>query len=204
MAFNESHDSFLSSQTDNISDEKQLKRRRLLLGITGAVGGSSGLVAATPFFTSLRPSRKARAEGAPIKININGLAAGDLRRDVWRLKPVWVFGRNEEMLSYAKSQVDELSDPDSSSSLQPNYCQNENRSIKPKVFVAIGLCTHLGCSPGQLADKKEGFLCACHGSRFDVAGRVYSGSPAPTNLIVPSHRYVSNEEIVIGEDDVGA
>ena len=200
----ESHDSLLPPQADNISDEGQLKRRRFLLGITGAVGGGSGLVAATPFFISLRPSKKARAEGAPIRVNINGLAAGELRRDVWRLKPVWMFGRNEEMLSYAKSRTGELSDPDSSSSLQPGYCQNENRSIKPEVFVAIGLCTHLGCSPGQSADKKEGFLCACHGSRFDIAGRVFGGSPAPTNLIVPPHRYVNDEEIVIGEDDAGA
>lgn len=192
----------LPSYAEKVSDteEKKNKRRQLLLGVTGAVGGVSGAFVAVPFVSSLRPSKKARAEGAPIKINIGGLSAGELRRDVWRLKPIWVFGRDEAMLSYAQSEAGQLADPQSESSVQPAYCQNEGRSIKPEVFVAIGLCTHLGCSPGQAANKEEGFLCACHGSRFDVAGRVFGGSPAPTNLIVPPHRYVGDEEIIIGED----
>ncbi|MCH9758824.1 MAG: ubiquinol-cytochrome c reductase iron-sulfur subunit [Proteobacteria bacterium] len=187
---------------DNIvTEDEKIKRRRLLLGVTGVVGGVSVAVAATPFMSSLRPSKKARAAGAPIKINIAGLKPGELRRDVWRLKPVWVFGRDQEMLQHAKSQEEQLTDPASTASVQPAYCQNENRSIKENIFVAIGLCTHLGCSPGQATNKKEGFLCACHGSRFDVAGRVFGGSPAPDNLIIPPHRYSNDDEIVIGEDD---
>lgn len=188
-------------ESGEYTEEEKRKRRRLLIGVTGAVGAGAGLVAATPFAASLRPSKKARAEGAPIKVNIGGLAAGELRRDVWRLKPVWVLGRNAEMLDHAQTQTEGLADPESKASLQPDYCRNDTRSIKPEVFVAIGLCTHLGCSPGQVADKKEGFLCACHGSRFDVAGRVFSGSPAPDNLIIPPHRYAGDDEIIIGEDD---
>ena len=183
------------------SEEEKLKRRRLLIGVTGAVGAGAGLAAATPFAVSLRPSKKARAEGAPIRVNIGGLAPGELRRDVWRLKPVWVLGRDAEMLAHAKTESADLADPNSEASLQPDYCRNDHRSIKPEVFVAIGLCTHLGCSPGQVADRNKGFLCACHGSRFDVAGRVFAGSPAPDNLIIPPHRYDGDGEIVIGEDD---
>lgn len=191
-------------EENNTSEEQQRKRRSLLLGMTGAVGGIGGLVAAAPFAASLRPSKKARAEGAPIRVNIDGLAAGELRRDVWRLKPIWIFGRDAEMLSHASAQADGLTDPDSNSSAQPDYCKNDARSIKPEVFVAVGLCTHLGCSPGQAADRKDGFLCACHGSRFDVAGRVFGGSPAPSNLVVPPHHYASDNEIVIGEDGPNA
>lgn len=193
-----------STTEDSGAEEETLKKRRLLIGATGAIGAGAGLAAATPFVASLRPSKKAYAEGAPVSINIKGLTPGELRRDVWRLKPIWVLGRNDDMLSHAKSESADLADPESQASLQPAYCQNENRSIKPGVFVAVGLCTHLGCSPGQVADKKRGFLCACHGSRFDVAGRVFAGSPAPDNLIIPPHRYVGDDEIIIGEDDVSA
>ena len=187
------------------TDVKQsAARRRFLLGVTGAVGGVGGVVAVTPFVASLRPSKQARAEGAPIKMDVTGLAPGELRRDVWRLKPIWIFGRDSSMLDYAKTQDASLADANSDSSLQPEYCKNEQRSIRPDVFVAIGLCTHLGCSPGQAADKKDGFLCACHGSRFDVSGRVYSGSPAPSNLIIPPHRYEGDNSVIIGEDDASA
>ena len=175
-------------------------RRNFLVGATGVLGGSAGLLTVTPFSLSLRPSRKAQAEGAPINIGINELAAGDLRLAVWRLKPVWVFGRSQSMIDVARENAKELSDPESNASLQPEYCKNEFRSIKPNIFIAVGLCTHLGCSPGQIKDG-SGFLCACHGSRFDVAGRVVKGSPAPTNLIVPPHRYVGDDEVVIGEDE---
>lgn len=193
----------ISASTSDVLDEEEIeKRRRLLLGITGVVGGVTGAVAATPFLSSLRPSKKARAEGAPIKMDVDNLMPGELRRDVWRLKPVWVFGRNDAMLARAGEQKGGLSDPDSVASVQPNYCQNEMRSIRRDVFVAVGLCTHLGCSPGQTGD--EGFLCACHGSRFDVAGRVFSGSPAPTNLIIPPHRFIDDGAVVIGEDDASA
>lgn len=184
------------------ADAATAKRRRLLLALSGAVGGVTGAVAAAPFLASLRPSKKAKAAGAPVKISIQGLVPGELRRDIWRLKPIWVFGRDSGMLSLAEQQGGNLSDPQSNSSVQPPYCKNPHRSIKPEVFVAIGLCTHLGCSPGQSQNKSEGFLCACHGSRFDVAGRVFGGSPAPANLIVPPHRYDGEDHIVIGEETV--
>lgn len=181
-----------------MADDKK-NRRNFLIGVTGVLGGVSGVLAAVPFASSLRPSRKAQAEGAPVTINIEGgVKPGELRTTVWRLKPVWVFGRDREMIDLANNEKNGLADPDSNDSLQPEYCKNETRSIKPEIFVAVGLCTHLGCSPGK--DGNNGFLCACHGSRFDVSGRVVKGSPAPTNLIIPPHYYADDDEIVIGED----
>lgn len=177
------------------------KRRNFLIGATGAIGGVAGVLAVTPFVGSLRPSRKTKIEGAAVKISIAGLIAGELRRAFWRKKPIWLFGRDQAMLDYAGKSSAELADPNSETSLQPAYCQNDARSIKPEVFVAVGLCTHLGCTPAQAVDRKEGFLCACHGSRFDVAGRVVKGSPAPSNLMIPPHYYAGENEIVIGEDN---
>jgi len=188
-----------SSQSYSPKKEED-SRRNFLVGATGILGGSAGLLAATPFSFSLRPSKKAQADGAAVKVDVKGLKASELRLVVWRLKPIWVFGRSQIMMDEAKERAGELSDPESQSSLQPEYCKNEFRSIKPNVFIAVGLCTHLGCSPGK-SEKNDGFLCACHGSRFDVAGRVVKGSPAPTNLIVPPHRYAGDDEVIIGEDE---
>lgn len=183
------------------SENTEDNRRRFLLGATSVLGGGAGLLSAVPFASSLRPSKKAQAEGAPVNVSVGNLAVGELRVTVWRLKPVWIFGRDQEMIDAARQEESVLSDPQSEASLQPSYCKNEFRSIKPDIFIAIGLCTHLGCSPGRAADKNGGFLCACHGSRFDVAGRVVKGSPAPTNLIIPPHRYAAADSVVIGEDE---
>ena len=170
-------------------------RRRALLGISSALGGIGSLAAAAPFLASLRPSRKTRADGAPIAIPLHDIEEGVLRIAVWRQKPVWVLRRTPEMVALLK-QSKGLSDPNSEESSQPPYCKNEIRSIKPEYFVAVGLCTHLGCSPRS--EAQEGFLCACHGSRFDYAGRVFSGSPAPTNLFIPPHYFNEKGEVVVG------
>ena len=184
-----------------LSDEGK-GRRRALLGVSSVLGGVGSAAALTPFVASLRPSRKTRAAGAPVEISLQGIAEGDLRVSVWRQKPVWILHRNRKMIDEIEKGADELLDPDSESSLQPEYCKNKTRSIKPEYFVAVGLCTHLGCSPGR--ENQRGFLCACHGSRFDFAGRVMKGSPAPKNLIVPPHYYDENNSIVIGADSAAA
>ena len=174
-------------------------RRRVLLGISSILGGIGSLAAAVPFVSSLRPSRKTRAEGAPVSVAVKDIAEGDLRVTVWRQKPVWVLRRNAQMIAEIDDAVsEELLDPDSESSVQPEYCKNKSRSIKPEYFVAVGLCTHLGCSPGREGEK--GFLCACHGSRFDFAGRVVKGSPAPKNLFIPPHYYGEDGDIIVGAD----
>ena len=173
-------------------------RRRALLGISSALGGVGSVAAVVPFAGSLRPSRKTQAAGAPVAVAIQGMAEGDLRVVVWRQKPVWVLRRSQAMVAALEEDRDELTDPDSASSDQPEYCKNKTRSIKPEYFVAVGLCTHLGCSPGR--EQEEGFLCACHGSRFDFAGRVFKGSPAPKNLFIPPHHYDDVGNIVIGAD----
>ena len=182
--------------------KKTDNRRKFLVGISGAIGGVTGLLAASPFVASLRPSRKAEAAGEPVSANFSALSPGELRTVEWRRKLVWLFGRDKKMLKTAAKDEGELSDPNSEASMQPDYCKNKMRSIKPEIFVAIGLCTHLGCSPRpvQNDDGQFSFFCACHGSRFDVAGRVVKGSPAPKNLIIPPHYYDGNDNIVIGKD----
>ncbi len=177
-------------------------RRRALLGISSVVGGIGSVAAAAPFVASLRPSRKTRADGAPVSVDIQDIPAGGLRVLVWRQKPVWVLHRTEEMIAAVAQDNPDLLDPDSDASLQPEYCRNKTRSIRPEYFVAVGLCTHLGCSPGR--ENEKGFLCACHGSRFDFAGRVVKGSPAPKNLFIPPHHYDDKGGIVIGVDGKGA
>ena len=174
-------------------------RRRVMLGVGAAFGALWAAAMASPFLAGLRPSRKTQAEGAPVQVDIGSLREGELKVVVWRLKPVWIFRRNAKMLAAMKEQAEGLSDPESQSSVQPEYAQNETRSRKPEVFVAVGLCTHLGCSPRK--DGDNGFFCACHGSRFDFAGRVFKGSPAPNNLIVPPYYFAADNSIVVGEDD---
>ena len=176
-------------------------RRRALLGITSALGGIGTVAVAAPFAASLRPSRKTRAEGAPVAVDISDIPEEELRVALWRQKPVWILHRSPRMIAAVESAAD-LLDPDSENSGQPEYCKNKTRSIRPEYFVAVGLCTHLGCSPGRESEK--GFLCACHGSRFDFAGRVYSGSPAPKNLFIPPHYYDEQGGIVIGADKAAA
>jgi len=184
------------------------KRRRLLTIATSAVGavGAVGLV--VPFAGSLSPSEKAKAAGAPVNVDISKLETGQQITVEWRGKPVWVIKRSQEALDFLPEMTPSLVDPDSTADQQPDYARNEFRSIKNDVLVLVGICTHLGCSPKyrpELSTSTEGaFLCACHGSKFDLAGRVYSNVPAPKNLEVPPHMYISDNEILIGSDEGAA
>ena len=190
-------------------DDVNPGRRRFLTAATTVVGGVGVAFALVPFISSMQPSAKARAAGAPVRADISKLEEGQMIRVKWRGKPVWVVNRTPDMLDTLPTLNEQLRDPTSQESEQPKYAQNEVRSIKPEILVAIGICTHLGCSPTYRpdvapadlgADWMGGFFCPCHGSRFDIAGRVYAGVPAPTNLPVPPHRYLSDTEILIGED----
>jgi ubiquinol-cytochrome c reductase iron-sulfur subunit len=194
-------------------DDVNPGRRRFLTAATTVVGGVGVAFALVPFISSMQPSAKARAAGAPVRADISKLEEGQMIRVKWRGKPVWVVKRTPEMLDTLPTLNDQLRDPTSQESEQPKYAQNEVRSIKPEILVAIGICTHLGCSPTYRpdvapadlgADWKGGFFCPCHGSTFDIAGRVFAGVPAPTNLPVPPHRYLSETEILIGEDEGAA
>ena len=188
-------------------DKVDCGRRRLVLA-TATVGGVTGIVAAVPFVASMLPSERAKSAGAPVEVDISKLAPGQMITVEWRGKPVWIINRTKEMLDGLKTVDDKVSDPKSNKMMQPEYCKNETRSIKPEIFVAVGICTHLGCSPtdkfktgaesGINADWPGGFLCPCHGSTFDLAGRVYKNKPAPDNLEVPAHKYLSDTKIVIG------
>ncbi len=188
-------------------------RRRLVVA-TAAVGGAGAVGALVPFVSSLLPSERAKAAGAPVEVDISKLEPGQMMTVEWRGKPVWIINRNKDMLDAVKAVDGEVADPKSEKNQQPAYAQNETRSIKPEIMVAVGICTHLGCSPsqkfkkgaeeGMAADWKGGFLCPCHGSTFDFAGRVFKNKPAPTNLEVPPHVYLSDSRILIGEDKKGA
>jgi len=184
-------------------------RRRLLVAATSLVGAVGAGYALVPFVQSMNPSARARAAGAPVEADIGKLEPGALLRVKWRGKPVWVVHRTPAMLAALPSNDPRLVDPESSVPQQPSYCQNPTRSVKPEYLVAIGICTHLGCSPTYRpevapddlgADWKGGFFCPCHGSRFDLAARVFKGVPAPTNLVIPKHTYLSDTTILIGED----
>ena len=186
-----------------------LKRRRMLITATSAVGAVGVGFAAVPFLASWNPSARAKAAGAPAEADISKLEPGQMLRVKWRGKPVWVVRRTEANLNDLASLDGQLADPASEVPQQPEYCKNAHRSIKPEFMVAVGICTHLGCSPTYRpevaaadmgADWKGGFFCPCHGSTFDLAGRVYSGVPAPTNLVVPPHQYVTDTQILIGVD----
>ncbi len=175
------------------------------LTVVGAVG--SGYLA-VPFLAQMQPSVKTMAAGAPVEVDIGKMEVGQLIRVAWRGKPVWVLNRTPEVIETLKTLDAELRDPLSNDSEQPASSKNQARSLKPEIFVAVGLCTHLGCSPTfrpevapiDLGEKwKGGFFCPCHGSWFDLAGRVYRGVPAPTNLEIPPYRYASETRIIIGE-----
>ncbi|MBV5301331.1 MAG: ubiquinol-cytochrome c reductase iron-sulfur subunit [Methylococcales bacterium] len=190
-------------------DERVDKSKRQFLTtaltVVGAVG--SGYLA-VPFLSQMQPSVKAMAAGAPVEVDISKIEEGQLIRVAWRGKPVWVLQRSPEVLKTLTTLDGELRDPQSMESSQPELSKNPARSLKPEIFVAVGLCTHLGCSPTfrpevaphDLGENwKGGFFCPCHGSWFDLAGRVYKGVPAPTNLEVPPYRYVNDTQIIIGE-----
>lgn len=185
------------------------RRRRFLTAAATAVTGVGAAYVAVPFVKSMLPSARAKAAGAPVEADIAKIEEGGLIRVEWRGKPVWILKRSKETLSDLDTRVDILRDPASNESDQPEYCKNTGRSINPEIFLAVGICTHLGCSPTfrpEIApedlgdDWKGGFFCPCHGSRFDLAGRVYSGVPAPLNLVVPPHQYVTDTRILIGSD----
>ena len=189
--------------------EKPDKTRRGLVIATSAVGAAAGVGAAVPFVASMWPSERARAAGAPVEVDLSRIAPGELAVFEWRGKPVWVLKRTQEMLASLKANEPRLSDPSSKASEQPKYAENEFRSAKPDVMVMEGVCTHLGCSPklkgpdakGEMGgDWVGGFYCPCHGSKFDLAGRVFRGAPAPTNLRVPPYT-LSESKLVIGEDE---
>ena len=185
-------------------------RRRVLVVATSVVGAVGVGYVAVPFISSMNPSARARAAGAPVEADISKLELGALLRVKWRGKPVWVVNRTEAMLKALPSNDPLLADPDSLVPQQPPYCKNPTRSIKPEYFVVIGICTHLGCSPTyrpevapeDLGPKwKGGWFCPCHGSRFDLAGRVFKGVPAPVNLVIPKHKYLTDTVILVGEDN---
>jgi len=195
-----------------VSDGINKGRRNFLIGATTTVGSAGVVGVAVPFLGSWNPSAKALAAGAPIKIDIGKLQPGEMLGPIpaWRDRPIFVILRTEAMLTELNKNVSRLADPKSAEPQQPVYAQNDTRSIKPELLVLVGLCTHLGCSPKPRPtveptefdpNWRGGFYCPCHGSKFDLAGRVYSGVPAPTNLEVPPYRYESDSVIVIGEDE---
>ncbi len=186
-----------------------LSKRQFLTSALTVVGAVGTGYLAVPFLSQMQPSARAMAAGAPIEIDISKIEPGQLIRVAWRGKPVWVLSRTPEVLEILEKETKKLADPDSSESEQPESSQNSLRSIKPEIFLAVGLCTHLGCSPtfrpeiapNDLGDDwKGGFFCPCHGSGFDLAGRVYRSVPAPTNLVVPPYRYLTDTLIKVGEE----
>ncbi len=193
-----------------MSDQTKVdKTRRSLVVATSVAGGVAGVGAAVPFAVSMWPSERAKAAGAPVEIDISKIGPGELAIFEWRGKPVWVIRRTQEMLESLKAQAARLTDPGSKASEQPKYAENEHRSARPELMIMEGVCTHLGCSPQlKTAEAKAemggdwagGFYCPCHGSKFDYAGRVFRGAPAPTNLKVPPYTFLSDSTIVIGED----
>lgn len=188
------------------SDDADNNRRRFLTAATVVVGAVGVGAVAVPFLSSWSPSARARTAGAPVEADISKLEPGQLIIVKWRGKPVWVVRRDEKALATLEQVQGELRDPGSDQSAQPEYAKNLYRSRKPEILIMEGICTHLGCSPTYrpeiTADFQGGFFCPCHGSKFDFAGRVYQGVPAPTNLPVPPHYYVSDNVILIGEDGV--
>jgi ubiquinol-cytochrome c reductase iron-sulfur subunit len=200
-----------------MSNDKQVDcTRRGLLIATCAAGGVAGVATTAAFVSTFQPSERAKAAGAPVEADISDLKPGEMKTVEWRGKPVWILKRTPEMVAALPKHDAELADPHSErkpDELTPEYARNENRSIKPEILVAVGICSHLGCSPSSrfqpgpqpsLPDDWDGgFLCPCHGSTFDLAGRVYKNKPAPDNLTVPRHMYLSDTKILIGKDKEG-
>ena len=188
------------------------KRRFLRTATTVATGVAAG-AAAVPFVASMLPSERAKAAGAPVEVDVSQLEPGQKMIVEWRGKPVWVVRRTPEMLKMIQADEERVADPDSERSEQPPYAKNDYRSLKPEYLVVVGICTHLGCSPVDrlgaqpepfAADWRGGFYCPCHGSLFDLAGRVYKNKPAPDNLTVPPYKFLTDTKLVIGEDTQGA
>ncbi|MDP3420174.1 MAG: ubiquinol-cytochrome c reductase iron-sulfur subunit [Thiobacillus sp.] len=189
------------------------RKRKFLIAATSAVGGVAVASVAVPLVMSMLPSARAKAAGAPVEVDISKVEPGMLLTVEWRGKPVWIVNRTPEMLALLSKHDAKLADPNSDMPQQPDYCKNPTRSIKPEYLVAVGICTHLGCSPTYRreigaadlgADWSGGFFCPCHGSTFDLAARVFKGVPAPTNLVIPPHQYLSDAKLLIGVDAKGA
>ncbi|RQP23292.1 ubiquinol-cytochrome c reductase iron-sulfur subunit [Piscinibacter terrae] len=196
-----------------MSDKPVDTGKRTWLIASSCAGVAGGVAAAVPFVSSFQPSERARAAGAPVEADISGLKPGEKLTVEWRGKPVWIVRRTKEQLDALPKVDAQLADPKSQrkqDELTPAYARNESRSIKPEILVVVGICSHLGCSPGDKFnpgpqpslpdDWVGGFLCPCHGSTFDMAGRVYKNKPAPDNLEVPPHMYLSETRLLIGED----
>lgn len=188
-------------------------KRRFLVVATSVAGGVAAGAVAVPLVTSMLPSERAKAAGAPVEVDISKLAPGEQMTVEWRGKPVWIVRRTQEMLDNVKKDDDKVADPGSKKPMQPAYAKNEFRSLKPDYLVVVGICTHLGCSPmGKFKAGPEafdsnwqgGFYCPCHGSLFDLAGRVYKNKPAPDNLVIPPYKYLSDTRLLIGDDSKGA
>ncbi len=188
-------------------------RRRFLTATATVVGGVGVAYAAVPFLASWSPSERAQAAGAPVEADISKLEPGAMLTVEWRGKPVWLVRRTDKMLEALPGNDGQLRDPNSEVAQQPSYAKNESRAIKPEYLVLVGICTHLGCSPTYRPefapadlgpDWKGGFFCPCHGSRFDMAGRVFQGVPAPTNLVVPPHQYLTDTQVLVGTDSEAA
>lgn len=196
--------------TDGVDKSK----RRFLTAATSVVGAAGAAFVAVPFLKSWNPSARAQAAGAPVEVDISKLQPGQLMRVLWRKKPVWIVHRTEQNLADLEAIAGDLADPNSEQQQQPAYIKGAARALKPKYFVAEGLCTHLGCSPTYRPEVgaadlggdnwKGGFFCPCHGSKFDLSGRVYAGVPAPTNLVVPPYTYLSDTRLLIGVDEGAA
>jgi len=184
-----------------------LKKRRILLAASGVLGGVATVAAAVPFFMSMLPSARARAAAAPVEVDLSKIEPGMLMRTEWRGMPVWVLHRTPEMLASLPKTDSVVADPQSKYPQQPEYCRNEDRSIQPEWFVVVAICTHLGCVPlaelsvGDIGpDWQGGFFCPCHGSKYDLAGRVFKDVPAPLNLVVPRYQFLSDTRLLIGAD----
>ena len=190
-----------------MTDDVDRNRRHFLTVATAVAGGAGIALASIPFITSLKPSARAEALGAPVEVAVGFLEPGEMVRVLWRGKLVFILRRSEDMLSRLSQVTEYLRDPDSSNTdQQPDYAVNQFRSRKPEFLVVEGSCTHLGCAPleqfqiGPAADWFGGFFCPCHGSKFDLSGRVYKGVPAPTNLRVPPYRFIQDDVVMIGAD----
>ena len=197
-------------QDDGQNDDIDKKRRHFLTATATVVGGAGVLATAVPFVSTLSPSAKTKAIGGPVEVDISGLKPGERKTVKWRGKPVWILRRSGESVAELAEMAEMLRDPESDVEHQPAYAKNGYRSINPEYLVVIGLCTHLGCSPNYLSkedehnfggDWKGGFFCPCHGSKFDLAGRVFKSVPAPANLVVPKYQFTSESTILIGEDE---
>jgi len=198
-----------------MADERLDKgRRRFLTVVTSGMGAVGGAFAASPFVISMLPSERAKAAGAPVEIDISKLELGQMIRVEWRGKPVWVLHRTKEMLESLKKVTNELVDPESGQSEQPAYAKNIYRSRRPEILVMVGLCTHLGCAPldkfavgpesDVAPDWPGGFFCPCHGSKFDLSGRVYKNVPAPRNMVIPPYTFLSDTLVLVGQDKEAA